>query len=227
MKQKFKLVVPEDLLDYVNDRIKAINNKIVGVKYGHDYNDDQDSVVICLFKDVEKELTEVYARVKKEWLQEIKQPMTCTECFIKEAKEYNITPSPSDIGFDIAKKFFTSGWSLAIENEKLKQEMKENNDGLPENVEEIEGSPVSDEQIIIDWLDNPDQLNKQMIVWKDDLLALINRAKQNDRKITQIIIDEAWFLVKKYDQEKEPGPSWEKIVSALQRLKEQDGNRSD
>jgi hypothetical protein len=232
VKQEFKLVVPEELLDYVNDRIKEMNNKIVSVKYGHYYNDGQDSVVVCFYGDRDKVSPEVHSIVKKEWLQEIKQPETFDEWF---DGHHFLAEYETKSGEWIHLKYLLEKchkWT--IENEKLNQEMKENSEELPEKIEEIKAGPVSDEQIIIDWLDRPDQLNKQMIVWKDDLLSLIHRVKHNERKRVQPVIDRLKIIIRKATSETRwrgydlTASSYEdELEQALQQLKEQDKNRGN
>jgi hypothetical protein len=233
MKQKFKLVVPSDLIQYANDRIIKMNNEIVCIMYGHDFDDCLDSAVMCLYKEGVGEQPGLYARVKKEWLQEIKQPMTLEETFLSAVKKCGRMICSSQY-YDVAKFWFKQGWRLSLENEKLKQEMKENSDELPEKIEEIKAGPVSDEQIIIDWLDRPDQLNKQMIVWKDDLLSLIHRVKHNERKRVQLVIDKLEIIARTAIMELNregydvTAAEFEnELDAALQQLKEQDENRGN
>jgi hypothetical protein len=88
-------------------------------------------------------------------------------------------------------------------------------------LKEIKDGPVSAEQVVKDWLDKPDQWvkNKQMTVWRDDLLSLVLMAQGNERKRVQPVIRAMEDLSTMLNV-----PEWImiKAIEALKQLKEQE-----
>lgn len=124
MDKKFKLVVPVELVEFMNDRIRSMNGKIVCCAYGHDLCDDKETAVVRLYDEFTDSYEEpgnsifsANARVKKSWLKEIKEPVGFEEWLEKEG--YNRDTEVDDI---VIHLLACHKWTLA--NERLKHEPK-------------------------------------------------------------------------------------------------------
>ena len=190
MNTLFELIVPEDIVNYVSEEILKMNNTIITA---HSYNKyfpyQSGTVIVCPYNEMNKESPNLCARVKKEWIHEIKRPMNCNQAF----DSFNKLPSLSvtsnlDDPEDIARVWFIAGWEECLENERLKQASLKG-DAPDISTKENNDAPVD----ILTWVNN--LIKKSPLRYTSDgglpinddlrLTAAVEFGEQNDRKRTQ------------------------------------------